>query len=152
MARAQAIAATNGAYMKEQLTRIAAYGLVTHENKMLLCRISKELPRWQGQWTLPGGGLDFGEHPEDAVVREIEEETGLWVSVRSVATVDSKHDDSGIRDFHAIRIIYQAAYEGGELRFEVSGTTDYCKWCSQDDLTSMELVDIAVLGVALAFA
>ncbi len=47
--------------MKEKYTRVSAYGLVTHDSKILLCRISKQLPRWQGQWTLPGGGIDFGE-------------------------------------------------------------------------------------------
>lgn len=137
--------------MKEQYTRVSAYGLVSNDDKMLLCRSSKELPRWQGQWTLPGGGLDFGEHPENAVVREILEETGLHVCVGTVATVDSIHDESGLRNFHGIRIIYHTNFLGGELCSESYGTTDYCKWCSQDEIRSLELVDIAVLGVKLVF-
>jgi len=137
--------------MKQELTRIAAYGLVTYKDKMLLCRISKELPRWQGQWTLPGGGIDFGERPEDAVVREIEEETGLNVNVGRVATVDSIYDKSGDRYFHGIRILYHATYTGGALRHELTGTTDYCKWCSQEEIDSLPMVDIAVLGVNLVF-
>ena len=138
--------------MKEQHTRIAAYGLVIHENKMLLCRISKELPRWQGQWTLPGGGLDFGEHPEEAVVREVEEETGLCVKVGRVATVDSFHDSSGTLDFHAIRIVYHTTYVGGELRREILGTTDDCRWFTREELARVKLVDIAVLGTNLALS
>jgi 8-oxo-dGTP diphosphatase len=137
--------------MKEQFTRVAAYELAAHNNKMLLCRISNELPRWQGQWTLPGGGIDFGERPEDALVREIEEETGLHVNVGSVATVDSIHDESGEHHFHGIRILYHATYVGGALRHELSGTTDYCKWCSPEEIDSLPLVDIAVLGVNLVF-
>ncbi|MEL6940020.1 MAG: hypothetical protein AAFO84_12580 [Cyanobacteria bacterium J06598_1] len=43
---------------KSQHTRVSAYGLVTdHENRILLCRLSREIPRWEGYWTLPGGGL-----------------------------------------------------------------------------------------------
>ena len=137
--------------MKEQYVRVAAYGLVTYDNKMLLCRISKELPRWEGQWTLPGGGLDFGEHPEDAVIREIKEETGLHVRVGDIATIDSIHDDSGTRDFHGIRIIYRTIYMGGELRNEVAGTTDACQWFSLEEIQSLTLVDIATLGVKLVF-
>ena len=36
-------------------------------------------------WTLPGGGIDFGEHPADAVVREVHEETGLRLRPRRPA-------------------------------------------------------------------
>ena len=56
--------------MKLQRTRVSAYGLVTDPDRILLCRVSKALPRWQGQWTLPGGGINFGEAPQDAMVRE----------------------------------------------------------------------------------
>ena len=45
-----------------------------------------------GHWTLPGGGIDFGEDPEDAVVREFIEETGLTVKVRKLAGIDSLCD------------------------------------------------------------
>ena len=42
-------------------------------------------------WTLPGGGLDHGEDPRDAVVREVHEETGLDVQVGETARVYSAH-------------------------------------------------------------
>jgi len=64
--------------MPERL-RVSAYGLIVQENRMLLCRISPQVPAAAGMWTLPGGGIDFGEHPQDAVVREVREETGLDV-------------------------------------------------------------------------
>ena len=55
---------------KRQITRVAAYGLMLQDDSMMLCRISGAVPNYKGQWTLPGGGLDFGEDPADAVVRE----------------------------------------------------------------------------------
>ncbi|KAA8754855.1 MULTISPECIES: NUDIX domain-containing protein [Paenibacillus] len=56
-------------------THIGVYGLVTWEHKFLL--IHKARGAYQGQWDLPGGRLEFGEQPEAALHREIEEETGL---------------------------------------------------------------------------
>ncbi|MEO1088763.1 MAG: NUDIX domain-containing protein, partial [Acidobacteriota bacterium] len=51
-------------------TRLAAYAVIVEDNRLLLCRISPQIPAHAGKWTLPGGGLDFGETPEAAVVRE----------------------------------------------------------------------------------
>ena len=132
-----------------QHTRISAYGLVSQSDRLLLCRISRALPRWEGQWTLPGGGIIFGEHPAAAVVREVEEETGLIVAAKSVAAIDSIHDGSQGDDFHGIRIIYETALLGGTLRYEIDGTTDECRWCSRSDIESLTLVDLAATGVRI---
>lgn len=137
--------------MKPQYTRVAAYGLVKEADRILLCRISKQLPQWEGQWTLPGGGIDFGEDPSDAVVREFMEETGLAVSVQSIATIDSIHNASQATDFHGIRIIYYVNLLGGELRDELEGTTDRCQWQTKAECRFLDLVDIAQLGVRLVF-
>lgn len=128
---------------KFQRTRIAAYALILEDEKILLCRISKELPRWQGSWTLPGGGIDFGEDPKSAVMREVFEETGLQVKVDEVAFVDSIVDYSGEDDFHGIRIVYYVSVVGGTLKFEQSGSTDRCEWLSVQELRDTPLVDLA---------
>ncbi|WP_145319891.1 NUDIX domain-containing protein [Paenibacillus xylanexedens] len=59
----------------DRYTHIGVYGLVAWEHKFLL--IHKARGAYQGQWDLPGGRLEFGEQPEAALHREIEEETGL---------------------------------------------------------------------------
>ena len=59
-----------------QRTRLAAYAWCEAEDAVLLCRIAPGYPD-PGAWTLPGGGLDFGEDPADGVLRELREETGL---------------------------------------------------------------------------
>ncbi len=58
-------------------TRLAAYGVVTDGDRVLLARL--RVPE-AGTWTLPGGGVEFDETVEQAVVREIHEETGTTPS------------------------------------------------------------------------
>ena len=53
--------------------------LVTHEGEVLLVR--RALEPWKGLWDIPGGFCDDREHPIDAAIREVREETGLDVTV-----------------------------------------------------------------------
>ena len=48
----------------------------TTEHRILLVRVAPGYMRDVGQWTLPGGGLNFGEDPADGALRELTEETG----------------------------------------------------------------------------
>jgi 8-oxo-dGTP diphosphatase len=93
--------------------------------------------------------LNFGESPEEAVVREVEEETGLRIRLGSIAKIDSIFDTSGNEDLHSIRIIYYADIVSGELRHETSGTTDYCDWHALHPTPHIKLVDLAELGILI---
>jgi len=68
------------------LQRLAAYALVVDEAGRVL--LSRETGRGRsGLWLLPGGGVEHGEHPEQAVIREVREETGLEVRVGALREV-----------------------------------------------------------------
>ena len=69
-----------------------------------------------GKWTLPGGGIEFGEDPEAAMIREVEEETGLHVSSAGLAGIDSFTHDAPERSFHGLRIIYHANVLDGVIK------------------------------------
>ena len=136
-----------------RVTRVAAYALCTDGDMILLSRIAQGATAFSdGKWTLPGGGIDFGEHPAAAAVRELEEETGLIGEIESLADVDSwsaqfvDPRDDVATDFHAIRILYRVRVIGGELRSEVEGSSDACAWVRRDDLGDLPLVDLALTG------
>ena len=70
--------------------RVAAYAVILRDERILLSRLSPS-GHPEELWTLPGGGLDHGEDPRDAVVREVHEETGLDAVVGETARVYSAH-------------------------------------------------------------
>lgn len=138
--------------MKPQVVRISAYGLLVEDQRLLLCRISERVYGDAGKWTLPGGGLDFGEAPLSAVVREVEEETGIHVAVRRLVEVESEKFDNDDRLFQAIRVIYEVERVGGDLRSEADGSTDLCAWWTRDEISELPLVPLVARSVPLAFS
>jgi len=136
----------------DRTIRVSAYGLLQRDDKMLLCRLSERVGMNPGCWTLPGGGLDFGEDPEDAVVREFREETGLNVKVNSLVAVDSLCDSMpGWSPMHSIRIIYSVQFLSGELQYETNGSTDLCAWHTYNESQALPLVDLAKQGTRHVF-
>jgi ADP-ribose pyrophosphatase YjhB (NUDIX family) len=131
-----------------QVTRIAAYGLLVESGKLLLCRLSESVPLHAGKWTLPGGGIEFGEPPEQAMVREFSEETGLIVAVDSLAGIRSISDTKDNK-FHSIQIVYHASLSGGTLRFETEGTTDRCEWFPIETVAALPKVGLVAKGLEL---
>jgi 8-oxo-dGTP pyrophosphatase MutT (NUDIX family) len=100
-------------------------------------------------WTLPGGGIEFGEHPQAAMTREVEEETGLLVSPTGLAGIDSICEEVPDRAFHGVRIIYHAEMIGGALRNETDGTTDMCQWHAIETLDRLEIVDLVEAAIPM---
>ena len=70
--------------------RVAAYAVIVRDERILLSKLAPWITTNE-QWTLPGGGIDHGEDPRHAVVREIREETGLDAVVGEQARVYSAH-------------------------------------------------------------
>jgi ADP-ribose pyrophosphatase YjhB (NUDIX family) len=141
-----------------RMTRVAGYALCVEGDAILLSRIAVGATATSdGMWTLPGGGIEFGEHPADATLRELTEETGLVGEIVDLATVHSwsgrfvNPDDGLETDFHGIRVIYRVQVVGGELRDEIGGSSDTCAWVARSELGALPLVELAEVGIGLAF-
>jgi 8-oxo-dGTP diphosphatase len=85
------------------MTDIPCVGAVVFDTEGRLLLVKRANPPAQGKWSLPGGRQEAGESPEQGVVREVREETGLVVTVgREVGTVHRlapSGDTYVIRDF-----------------------------------------------------
>jgi ADP-ribose pyrophosphatase YjhB (NUDIX family) len=122
--------------------RLGAYAVVLHDGNMLLTRISSAgFP--VGMWTLPGGGVDHGEHPDAAVVRELYEETGLEALTVRLVDVGSIHlvgpgRDGADEDYHGVHLLYAVTVDPSiePHVVEVGGTTDLAAWIPLDDIRS----------------
>ena len=87
-------------------------GIILYHKKILL--IKRKNNPFKGLWALPGGFVNYGENVEDAVVREVKEETGLTTKTKALFGVysDPTRDPRG----HAISIIYRLSTIGGKLK------------------------------------
>jgi 8-oxo-dGTP diphosphatase len=120
--------------------RIAAYGVVRdEEGRILLARAAPWLTL-RGRWFLPGGGVDHGEHPTDALRREIKEEAGLTVVLGPLLDIlsDVRVMPDGT-SLHTVRMIYRVASWTGTLRAELEGTTDAVQWFPTNELATLPL-------------
>lgn len=140
-----------------KVQRVAAYGLVLRGRSILLTRLASRISADE-RWHLPGGGVDHGENPRDALVREIREETGLEAEVGETARVYSAHRPGMWRqgrrwDYQALRIVYDAwvAVDAPEPRVvEVDGSTVDVAWHAVADVRSGDLAVTEIVTEALA--
>ncbi len=131
--------------------RLAAYVVCIRDGKVLLARFAGA---GQTFWTLPGGGLDHGEDPLAAAIREVEEETGYDVVIESLLGLDSIRRNFqravGVEaDQQTLRVIYAARVVAGELRYEVGGSTDQAAWVDLERVHALERIDLVDIGLEL---
>jgi len=125
-----------------QARKISAYGLCRDDAGRLLLVSGSAQSNFPGSWNLPGGGIEHGESPTDALVREVAEETGLEVDVGEL--IDVRSDlvvaPAGDRLVHFDRIVYRVSVSGGTLRGELDGSTESARWFADPELAVLPLM------------
>ena len=132
--------------------RVAAYALLRRGHEVLLTRMSDHT-RIPGRWPLPGGGIDHGEEPRAALVREVYEETGLHVEPGVLADVHSTHftgarADGMVEDYHGIHLIFRAtivpdSHDVEPHVVEADSSTDLAAWVDVDEALRLDLLSAA---------
>ena len=94
--------------------RISVSALIFKDTMILLAR-----RRDIGWWNLPGGGMEIGETVQEAVVREVREETGLLIEVEQLVGVYSKPQKQ------EVVLTFRCVPTGGKLR-ETEESSECC--------------------------
>ena len=97
--------------MKKKPTLTVDAIIKTNDDKIVL--VKRKNPPYKGWWALPGGIVEYGETVEEAVKREVKEETGLEVEIEKLVNVysDPNRDPRG----HFISICFLCRRIGGTL-------------------------------------
>lgn len=128
---------------------VGVAGVVIHAGRVLLIRRGKE-PLY-GRWVVPGGTVELGEPLEQALAREMREETGLEVEPVELLTVFDRIEREGTRVvYHFVIVDYLCRYRSGEAR-AASDALDVA-WAEASELDRYELPAKALEVVMQAFA
>ena len=104
--------------MDYKTPKLTVDGVILNDNKILL--IKRDIEPFKGRWALPGGFVEYNEKVEDAIIREIKEETGVNAEIKELIGVysDPKRDPRG----HTITIVFLLEIINGEIK----GGDDAC--------------------------
>ncbi len=133
--------------------RLAAYAVCVEDGRMLVARHVSSMG--VSTWTLPGGRVEHGEDPFDAVIREVAEETGCDAVVERLLGVDSRVIPAAERaaegpDHQNVGIFYAVSITGGELRPEPDGDIAESVWTPIPDVATLRRSSLVDIGIALA--
>ena len=107
--------------------KVGVRGAVFRDGKILLVREISD-----GGWTMPGGWVDVGDRPAEAVEREVWEESGFRVKARRVVGVYDANRFPPSELFHAFRITFLCELLDGEAT--PSNETSEVAFFAEDDM------------------
>jgi ADP-ribose pyrophosphatase YjhB (NUDIX family) len=124
--------------------RPAVYGVIIEDDKILLSK------QWGDGYDFPGGGIDIGESIDDALKREVKEETGLDVEIGRIVHCESSFFKFRFEDkcVQSILMFYLCKRVGGELSIEFFDEhekeyADMPEWINLDDVSKIKFYNSA---------
>ena len=133
-------------------TRIGCYGFIINDNKIALIRKSRG--GYKGLLDLPGGGVEYGETPEETLKRELMEEAGVEVLNYELLAVTSTrikwHDDEYDEDLHQIGILYKVEVKDYKIKEDGDGLdSNGCSFYDIEKLSQSEITPFTLKGLQL---
>jgi ADP-ribose pyrophosphatase YjhB (NUDIX family) len=123
--------------------------LIIDKDRILLVERGRE--PLKGYWSIPGGAVETGERLEDALRREVREETGLEVEVVHLVEVFErimKKEDGGV-EYHYILIDYICRPAGGVL--QASDDASRAEWFTELEVSALKITPGTPRVIAKAF-
>lgn len=129
--------------------RTAVRAIIRRDGKTLLLRRASGRPTILGKYELPGGKLEYGEQPEDALARNLLEETSLTIQTAQLFDVLTyiDHDD---RDMQYVFILYLVSVGAGGEKITLSQNYDHYIWKEMSNIQQSDLTESAKLLLGIS--
>ena len=114
--------------------RLVALGILVSGSRVLMERRPAEGPL-PGLWQFPGGKVEFGEHPWDALRREIREELGLRIPHGSLIGLYSHVYDLEGQRVHYVLVAYRVRVPNAKV-----AESESLRWVPRRDLSRLAMV------------
>lgn len=126
----------------------SCHALIRDGDRILL--VQRGRPPLEGCWGLPGGGIELGETVEEALCREVREETGLDVAVeRLLGYADGiDRDEMGRVRYHYVILYVEAKVRGGRLA--PADDAKDARWLTTREVSALPLTDSVERALAWA--
>ncbi|MFJ9470809.1 NUDIX hydrolase [Streptomyces caniferus] len=134
--------------------RVSAYAIAVEDDRLLLARLSDASPIFApGLWHLPGGGIDPGEQPVEALARELREETGLELAAAHLLDARTYAVRRRGVSWNLTALFYAVDLTAGVPAVaEIDGSTDAAVWIPLADLQHSMLSPTAADALRLLAA
>jgi len=128
---------------------ISVRAIIREDQKTLLLRRASGRQSILGKYELPGGRLDYGEQPEDAMARYLKDDAGLVIQSAQLYDVLTyiDHDD---RDIQYTFILYLISLSANGNKVRVSQKYDQYAWKKLGDVRQEELTESAKLLLGIS--
>ena len=124
--------------IKNHIKHLAVSAAIFNDKNEILLTKRNE-PRWShshGKWQFPGGGIEFGEHPEQTVIREVLEEVGVKIKLLTknplIQSVIFKKEN-----VHVVLLVYPSLYKSGRINIKNDPYTAEARWFKPREIDSI---------------
>jgi ADP-ribose pyrophosphatase YjhB (NUDIX family) len=118
---------------------LAVSAAIIRNGNVLIVRRAR--PPARGVYTLPGGVVELGETTHEAVIREVQEETGLSIEPAALAGHRNviMRDPNGLVERHFVILCFAARYQSGELI--LNEELSEAEWRTPSELANLRTTD-----------
>lgn len=122
---------------------VVVIALIKNEQGKILLqkRIDDLIPTADGKWEFPGGRIDFGESPEEALIRECREEIGCEVKIKRLLPLVQSHLWQTVtgQKIQALLLCYEVELVSGQPQ-PSDGKTSEVAWFSLPEIKELDIL------------